>query len=356
MKNTLFFGDDFAPVLLKNEEADNDLMRNAIFLNFRTSAATNQKLQITVRTIAYFIDLTPDTAYDYQLAGLYWATGGTTSLRIVNDDGASEYTYITFPELISTDAALQEVEGGENEYYLQGKENPELELISQTIKYTNGRDYYITQMQRIVEFVFGSKNANATALLTCTICLTASGIDTEADVTVRIRVNRTFDDVFVPVQMIKNGKHVITICYAVSGIAQNNRNQVDIYIETSDGELEILQGKVLATLTASGVASSSEFTGLIEVLEYAEEIPAETLITVETAVEELEVLLAGPADATIEDTVQTLQIVELLLTDAFTDAVRLVNYEDEAVRVLEDDDTTRETEDGDVRTTEREQS
>ena len=339
-----------------NEESDpGSATRNTVWLIFSTGSGTDPYLEINVKNTRYTVALEPDTAYNYQLAGSYWADGGVTSIRLVAGGVASEYIYITFPEIINTDAALQEVENADLRYYMQGKSDEATELRSQTIKYANGRDYYIGwQLQRVIEFVFASSFAGSTALLTATICFTASGIAEEANVTVRFRVNRTFDEIFVPVQTIRNGKHILTLCYPVSGITPTNRNQVDIYLQISDGEIEVLQQQALATITASGLATSGDFTGEIEILEIVEDFNVPDAVSMEPATDAVTIgiHLSGVIDLT--DTAQLLTIQNADIIDVLTDRARIVNYEGAKAIVTENGEYYLTLEDGDYLFTEQE--
>ena len=270
MKNTLFFNDSFAPILLENEETDTDELRNAIFLRFRTTAATNQKLYITVRNAEYEENLEPSTDYDFQLEGSYWAAGGVTKLQLKNDQLISVFTQITFPEIISTDAALLEDSAHVNAYYLQGKEDKDEELRQQVITYANGTEYNITPesvLPKIIEIKFASVLANTQALFNATINLAASQIEEAGDITFRIRVNRLFDETFIPIQTVRNGRYIVTISYPIRDVSQNDKNQIDVYMTTSAGNIQIEQGQIRASVTASGLSSSEAFTGDIEWLE-----------------------------------------------------------------------------------------
>ena len=355
MKNSIYFDETFAPVLLVNEESDPNAARNSVWLIFRTSTGANPYLEINVRGTQYTEELDPETSYKYQLAGLYWGAGGATSIRLVAGGVASDYIYITFPEIINTDAALQEVENTDRRYYLQGKTDETTELRSETIKYENGRDYTIgNQMQRIIEFIFASNHAGATALLTATILITARNITTTANVTVTIRVNRVFDEVFVPVQTVQNGKHIITICYPVSNIGQNNRNQVDIYLEIDDGEIEILQKNALATLTASGLAASGGFTGDIEVLDFAQVVTIADAFAVSAVSENVSVIASAPTGVTISESVGSLLVQAIPISNVISDVARVINYEGAKPLMTENLVDYMTTEDGDNLYTEQE--
>ena len=294
MKNTIFFDDSFNPVLLENEETDTDEVRNSIYLRFRTSAAANQRLHITVLYAEYDEQLDPNTDYDFLLEGEYWASGGVTTIQLRNDEFLSQNTQITFPDVISTDAAL--LENGEfvNAYYMQGKEEKDEELRQQVIVYTNGREYNIQpsaqDMQRIAQLVFSAALRGTNALLVITVILTASEIEDTADLAMHFRVNRVFDAVYIPEQTVRDGKYIITVNYPILDIAQGDRNQVDIYMTTTAGNIQIEQGKCKATITASSITTSDAFTGELEVLELLEQTDlAENGLTLVPILETIEV-------------------------------------------------------------------
>lgn len=274
MKNTIFFNDTFTPILLENEETDSGDLQNEIYLRFRTSSSQNQRLHITVRYAEYDEQLEPSTDYNFMLAGEYWAAGGVTLIQLLNDDFLSQNTQITFPDIISTDAALLEDSEFVNAYYMQGKEEKDEELRQQVIVYTNGREYNIQpsaqDMQRIAQLVFSAALRGTNALLVITVILTASEIEETADLEMHFRVNRVFDAVYIPAQTVQNGKYTITVNYPILNIAQGDRNQVDIYLTTTAGNVQIEQGKCKATITASSITTSDAFTGEIEILELLE--------------------------------------------------------------------------------------
>ena len=274
MKNTLFFDDSFNPILLENEESDAGEQQNTIFLKFRTSDSENQRLHITVRYAEYDEQLDPETDYNFQLAGEYWASGAATLIQLRNDDFLSQITQLTFPDVISTDAALLEDGEFQNAYYMQGKEEKDEELRQQVIVYTNGREYNIQpsaqDMQRIAQLVFSAALRGTNALLVITVILKATEIEDTADLAMHFRVNRVFDETYIPEQTVRDGKYVITVNYPILNIAQGDRNQVDIYLTTTAGNIQIEQGKCKATITASSITTSDAFTGEIEILELLE--------------------------------------------------------------------------------------
>lgn len=271
MKNTLFFDDSFTPILLENEETDSGELQNEIYLRFRTSSSQNQRLHITVRYAEYDEQLEPSTDYNFMLAGEYWAAGGVTLIQLRNDNFLSQNTQLTFPDIISTDAALLEDSEFVNSYYMQGKEEKDEELRQQVIVYTNGREYNIqpsgSDMQKIAELVFSAALRGTNALMVVTVIFTASDIEDTGEVEIHFRVNRVFDEVYIPIQTVKNGKYVITVNYPIMNIAQGDRNQVDIFLMTSAGNIRIEQGRCKATITASSISVSEAFTGDLEVLE-----------------------------------------------------------------------------------------
>ncbi len=205
-----------------------------------------------------------------------------------------------------------------------------------------------------MQFVFASKVAQATGLLTLTLTLNCSGITDEATARFHIRVNLIMDEVFIPTQTVKNGSYIITICYPVENIAQSDRNSIDVYLEMSEGVGQILQGGAVATLTGSGVLGSSKFTGLIECIDLTHAFTIPDTIEVEAPAETLNIASQQPVGATLSAAVPLFNLPELQLIGNLVDAARVVNYEMAAQRLLEDGETNRVTEDGDARMTEEE--
>ena len=356
MKNTLFLDATFSPELLENEETNKDESRNSIYLRFTTTAAANQKLQITVRSSVYEIPVASSTSYNYELLGQFWTAGGVTSVRITNDGFTSDYVYFTFPEIISSDAALQETEDNSREFYLQGKNEDVLEIKSATASYRNGIEYNITSLTRFVQFVFASRAETATGLLTMTATITCSGISAETFMRFHIRVNLIFDEIFIPTQTVKNGTYIVTLTYPVENIAQSDRNSIDIYLEMDEGNAQILQGAAIATLTGAGVVPSDKFIGLIELLDITTPfaLTGDTPLMAE-ATEAIQTNLQIPVGANLSDTTAVLPISEPPISSSINEAMTIVGYGSAEERTLEDGETIRVTENGvDVRYTEQE--
>ena len=355
MKNTLYLDETFAPELLVNEESDPGSRRNTVYFRFRTTEATNQRLEITVRFAAYTIDLTPETDYDYELIGRFWATGSVTSVRLLNDEFTSEYIYLIFPEILSTDAALQEVDAENNEYQMFGKTSEALDLKSGTAVYRNGREYNITTLTRFVQFVFASTQEQSTVLLTLTLTVTFSEISTETLAKFHLRTNLVMDEVFIPTQTVKNGTYIITICYPVENVTQSERNSVDVYLEVGEGNAQILQENAIATLTGAGIVGSSKFTGLIECIDITNRFVVQDEMTVLSSGESISIESSEPVGDSVSDTPEILAVPTPQLIDQLADRVIIVNYELDKQRVLENGTTERVTQDGaDYRYTERE--
>lgn len=329
MKNTLFFDASFTPILLENEENDSGELQNEIYLRFRTSSSQNQRLHITVRYAEYDEQLEPSTDYNFMLAGEYWAAGGVTLIQLLNDDFLSQNTQITFPDIISTDAALLENPEFVNAYYMQGKEEKDEELRQQVIVYTNGREYNIqpsgSDMQKIAELVFSAALRGTNALMVVTVIFTASDIEDTGEVEIHFRVNRVFDEVYIPIQTVQNGKYVITVNYPIMNIAQGDRNQVDIFLMTSAGNIRIEQGRCKATITASSISVSEAFTGDLEVLELiAPTSLAENALTM-VPIQEIFTLTPSSNAETFSE------VAEIPIISIFTPALQLETPEESVI-------------------------
>ena len=122
----------------------------------------------------------------------------------------------------------------------------------------------------------------------------------------------------------------------------------------SEGVGQILQGGAVATLTGSGVIGSSKFTGLIECYDFSELLSIPDEIEVVEPDEVIQITPQVPVGANLSATVQVFTLPNVQLIGTIADAARVVNYELAAQRLLEDGETNRVTEDGDVRMTEEE--
>lgn len=355
MKNTLYFSKDLVPVLLENEE--NEL--NTIYLQINTSSATGQKCQINAKGITTTINLSSSATVNFELDGEKWAVGGDTAIRFMNDGATGEWYYITFPAIISTDAALQESEE-ERHYLMQGQDDEEAqEFASKLVVFKNKRDYYISTMQKIVELKYASSIENTQALFNLTINLTASGISDEADVILRIRVNRAFDDFFIPRQTLKNKKYIITVTYPVTTIALSDKNQLDVYMQMTDGTAYIPQGQLIGTMIGNGLIDSGAFTGEIEALDIVADFTVNE-VSFEDAADSITISRNIPTGGSFTDMVSDLTVPEGSFGGNVNDGIRIIWHSTAAERISEEDGYIRALEDSeatgdpDIRYTEEE--
>lgn len=285
MKNIISFSEEFIPILLINEEAT-EAPLNTIYLEFQTGPADNPRLEIYVGPTRYVETLEKNTEYEWLLPGNYWANGAATNIRLIDDDGQSIQTTITFPALLSTDAAL--LQEDETHFYLQGQKLVETELKTQVVVYTNTREYDITSndiLTRIIQIVFSSSLRNAQAIFNATINIIVSDVTDSAVVSLRISANRVMNEVFIPAQTVTNGRYILTISYPVVEIAQNDQNQIDIYLETTDGTITIEQGQILASVTASGISKGEGFNGQLEIMQT---VPVIEIIPIDLEIKEID--------------------------------------------------------------------
>ena len=285
MKNIISFSEDFIPILLINEEAI-EAPLNTIYLEFQTGPAENPRLEIYVGPTRYIETLEKNTEYEWLLPGNYWANGAATNIRLIDDDGQSIQTTITFPALLSTDAAL--LQEDETHFYLQGQKLVETELKTQVVVYTNTREYDITSndiLTRIIQIIFSSSLRNAQAIFNATINIIVSDVTDSAVVSLRISANRVMNEVFIPAQTVTNGRYILTISYPVVEIAQNDQNQIDIYLETTDGTITIEQGQILASVTASGISKGEGFNGQLEIMQT---VPVIEIIPIDLEIKEID--------------------------------------------------------------------
>lgn len=350
MKNTLYFNKDFSVDLLENIEDD----LNTIFIDITTSQALNQKLNVRVRGVTTTFNLLSGQHQSLELEGTYWAVDGITELQFTNNDTTSPWYSIEFPEVMTTDAMLLEVD--ETHYTFNGQENKEEELKTQVIAYRSTRDYNIgADLVKVVEIKFASVLDNTSGVFNTTINFEASNISDSATVTARIRLNREFEELFVPMQIVKNGKHVLTISYPVLDILQNDSNQIDVYLQIDDGEIKIDQGNLLASIVASGLTQGAGFSGEIDVLDIIETINLSE-ISVNDQTDSVTITNYVPESVNVNDTVATFTLSEIIYLNGATDLVSVVTVSVPLLRVTENETYDRVTENGeDFRYTESEE-
>ena len=340
MKNTLYFNSAFTVELLENVEDD----LNSIFIDITTSSALNQRIDVRVRGITTSFSLLSGQHQIFELEGLYWAVDGVTEIRFANSNTTSVWYSIQFPEVMTTDAMLLEVDS--THYMFNGQVNEEEELKTQVIAYRNARDYTIgEELVKVVEIKFASVLENTSGVFNTTINFEATGITDSATVTAKIRVNRSFDELFVPMQIVKNGKHVLTISYPVLEILQNDNNQIDVYLQIDDGEIKIDQGNLLASIVASGLSQGAGFSGEIDVLDVVEAIDLEEII-VTSDTESLTITTQIPERVNLSDAVATFNLSEIVYLNGATEVVSVVTVSVPLLRVTEDLSFDRVTEDG----------
>lgn len=350
MKNTLYFNKDFSVDLLENIEDD----LNTIFIDITTSASLNQKLNVRVRGVTTTFNLLSGQHQSLELEGSYWAVDGITELQFTNNDTTSPWYSIEFPEVMTTDAMLLEVD--ETHYTFNGQENKEEELKTQVIAYRSARDYTVgADLVKVVEIKFASVLDNTSGVFNTTINFEASNITDSATVTARIRLNREFEELFIPMQIVKNGKHVLTISYPVLDILQNDSNQIDVYLQIDDGEITIDQGNLLASIVASGLTQGAGFSGEIDVLDIIETINLSE-ISVDNQTDSVTITNYVPETISLTDAVATFTLSEVIYLNGATDLVSVVTVSVPLLRVTENETYDRVTEDGsDFRYTESEE-
>ena len=262
VKNTLYFDADFNFLLLECEESDN----NTIYINFHTSEAANQVLNISVDGGAVQTEsLASDTDINLLLDGTYWANDGDTEIYLTNSEITSDPITITFPESISTSAALNV--DGEDVFLFQAQQESGGSSSADkmgVVYYINGRPYTIrNDFLRIAQITFGVGQPT-TALVACTFLADITGVEDTEILSIRLRINRNWEEFFTPKQTVKNGKYIITFTFPLPDCLPTDANIIDIYAQMSGGAAYIDQQQIKASVTASSLKSSGEWTGELE--------------------------------------------------------------------------------------------
>lgn len=344
MKNTIFLTSAFVFELLENAE-DN---LNHIYLDFETSAALNQEIQIVYKSVTYRTQVASSSQVHFEVPSTLWALGGSTAVRLVNDQATSDYIYLTFPDVLQTDALLEQQDA--SHFFMNGQEDVEEKLKLQIITYQNGRAFNITTLQQVCHIGFAAVIQDTQALFNITINLDVANAN-NCLLTARIRVNRDFDEVFIPKQTLQNGHHVLTISYPMTNVMQDSSNQIDLYLQASGGDVSIAQGAILASLIGTGVASSTGFTGEIEVIDVVTDIVLTEIEMEQITTDSVDFETQVPEGIARTDTVANFNYIPLEV-ESVADSAVIVLARVEFARVLEDLETERITENGDYRYTE----
>lgn len=156
-----------------------------------------------------------------------------------------------------------------------------------------------------------------------------------------------------PEETYIDGKHVLHLLFILP-VQANNVANFSLFLTAASGTIKIEREWLWAYASGTGLVGDKEWGGFFDLFDDVERVPLDT-ITVKTASESITFDTQEPVGDTLSDTVDTLALADLQLADTLQDRVRVVNYELDQQRLLEDDDE-RVTEDGDYRFTEREHS
>lgn len=262
MKNIIFFDSGLGFELLENQEAN----ANSIWLYFRTTEADNQVLHIAKGFNNYEFELDSDTEQRFELESRFWAEDGDTGIWLTNDDGESPEIFITFPEQIRTDAAVEQTDL--THFFLQPARDEAEELRAQAIATTNTRDYEIgaAVRQKILELAWVTSKEGTTGVYNATVLLQVSGVaeGEEETAEIIIRYNNQDDALFVPRQTVHNGRYILTVSYPVLQMRSNEPNVLSLYLKISGGTATVPQQNAKASIFASGLLDTNKFTGEIE--------------------------------------------------------------------------------------------
>lgn len=317
MKNNLYFDADFNFLLLESEENNN----NSIYLVFHTSAAANQVLKISVDGGAEQTEeLESDAEINLLLDGTYWANDGDTTIYLSNSDGDSEPITITFPAAIETSAALNKESDGTFLFQAQqGSGGGSSADKMGVVYYINGRPYNVgANLLRLAQITF-TVGEVTTALVACTFLAEITGVEDTAILTVRVRVNRSWEQFFEPKQTVSNGRYIVTFTFPQPDCAPTDANIVELYAYISEGSAYIDQQQFKASITASGLKSSGEWTGELVLDDFVPLIDIEEVGVVELS-DSVAAAVQTPLSITITESITPITIEEVDVV-ALADAV-----------------------------------
>lgn len=218
----------------------------------------------------------------------------------------------------------------------------EINLVSKAVAITDKVDVDVTAEQdETTGVITASGTAEGSDIFSLVSSKTTKGI-------VRYLVNSE-EAGFRPIEQWLDGNHVLHLMF-VLGLYQGIPATFEVYMKAQGGTIEIPMGGMWFYGSGRGLVGDGKWDGNIEVQEYAPEFDFIEL-GFEDAYEELSVDTLTPTAISLRDTVADWNIVELSFEDA-TDTLYVNLYTETFVRVTEDGETTRITEDGSVRYTE----
>lgn len=265
MKNSIFFNTNLGFDLLQNEEAQ----ANSIWLFFRTTTAANQILHIKSGFYTYDFALESNTPQEFEIPERLWAEDADIIIWLTNNNGQSPEIFITFPEKIDTDMAVEQTD--DTHFFIQASKNEAQELRAQVIATTNAVEISAHHgiLRKIIDLPWISMGEGTTGIFNVTVACEVSDIEDgeEENLEIHFRYNQVYDEVFIPQQTVHNGKYIITINYPILNMVQHEVSQMQVYLTTSGGTITIPQQHAKASIMASGLLDTNKFTGEIIVEE-----------------------------------------------------------------------------------------
>lgn len=177
--------------------------------------------------------------------------------------------------------------------------------------FTNGRELTVGTIQsRIAQLTFGITEIT-TALVACTILAEISGVTDTALLTIRLRINRSWEEYFIPKQTVANGHYVVTINIPLS-VAPLEASIIEIYAKMSEGSATIGIQNMWVSVTASGLQESGEWTGELVLEDEASDANITEIVgAVLTITEVVTPNVMTPAGKTLSDNASAATITEI---------------------------------------------
>lgn len=294
MKNIFYFNEQLELTLLLNEQCDN----NCIYFSIETDD-NETYLDIVCKNQSTQQLLESGKINVIELTGDRWYNGDCTRFRLRNDKITTEWFSIKFPTTINSDMCI--CEQSDYEFITNGQNELDInldEIKSFTLIYENYQDYKVeNEPLRIVRIQY-SVLQDTNAVFTMTLLLEAFEITDQAQIKFTFRRDLIDDTVFIPVQEIGNGKHIITLTYPIESPTINGANILEVFAEIDGGYCTITQGNLKATLTANSLMSDNSFSGQLEFREIIDEIYTLGGLTVNAFADNLNNNLDEPSAAT----------------------------------------------------------
>lgn len=176
--------------------------------------------------------------------------------------------------------------------------------------FTNAVAYTVTNQKKniiVIDYTSqegGTAEFKASILLSSAAALPGSGAADVLHTTsakVSYKLNNKEIETYYPEETYIDGKHILYLYYVMTGVAGNEVNRFEVFLESAGGSIEIGQGQILANVSGQGLAAElGDWDGK---LEFSEELPGVALggLTVGAFAEEVGMVVMVPVGASLTE-------------------------------------------------------